>query len=106
MDALPPAIRARLFPHEELRNPSGTAPARTTGARTGSFPDAAKFAAPAVSARIAGNSGATASAPTFTSQAPALTTRGVRAPGGWDTPVDPLQLVWQHGLERDDFEGF
>lgn len=92
MDALPPAIRARLFPSEELRRPTRPVP-----------PERATPAAPE---NFAANPRAKLPEPTFTSSAPALTTHGARALGGWDTPVDPLQLVWQHGLERDDFEGF
>jgi hypothetical protein len=95
MDSLPPAIGARLFQRGELlSDEQRTAP--TSASR------AANFSA---------NPGASERAPTFTSaaqrvSAAAATPQGARSLAAWDTPVDPLQLVWLHGREREDFEGF
>lgn len=95
MDSLPPAIGARLFQREELlSDEQRTAPASASRA-----------------ANFSVNPGASTREPTFTSTAPritvtAATPQGARSLGAWDTPVDPLQLVWLHGRERDDFEGF
>lgn len=95
MDSLPPAIGARLFQREELLSDEQ----RTA---TASASRAVNFSA---------NPGARERVPTFTSVAPrvtaaAATPQGARSFGAWDTPVDPLQLVWLHGREREDFEGF
>ena len=92
MDALPPAIGARLFRSDELLSEAPQLRASARNSRGENF---------------SANPGTSSRPPTFTSPASALPrTQSSRSLGGWDTPVDPLQLVWLHGRAREDFEGF